>query len=155
IYRARTILFVPFMVGIAHLTSCAVMLYRYEELAGFRWVLAPAFLAVRLLLGSSALFRRRACFAFSAQLYALGATLAMLCVVVITGGFAVSPFTVMLPLVVVFTFIMASIRIALLWASLGLLMWGIGINLTHIDYPNLIAEDWLRITGMITVVNAG
>src|SRR5690606_41933447 len=55
-------------------------------------------------------------------------TLAISCLVMVTGGFGRAIFLSHWPLVVIFTFIMAGFRPACLWGLVGLGLWLAGID---------------------------
>jgi len=155
LYRARVMLSIPFAVGLAHLFSCVAMYQNLEQLGPMGWVLWMALLASALLFLSVGLFRRNASFLLCTNIYALGATLALLSVIMTTGGFAESPFVILLPLMVLFVFIMAKITTALAWAAIGLALWWGGVSLDDRVYPNLIPVEWMERAGKATVLNAG
>lgn len=155
LYRARVMLCVPFAVGLSHIYSCVIMFQNRPLLEPMSWVLWVGVLGAVLLFASVALFRRTAAFLMCTNIYALGATLSLLSVIIVTGGFPESPFVVLLPLMVLFVFIMAKITTAIAWASIALVLWWIGVTLGDRGYPNLIPDEWMESTGKGTVLNAG
>ncbi len=156
LFRARVTLIIPFTVGISHLYSCVAIYRRIDQLGPFGWTFWLAVAASSLLLISVVVFRRTGSFGLSANLYALGATLAVVSVVLVTGGFRSSPFSILLPLVVLFTFIMASMGMAFFWACVGLGVWSVGQLIGGVDtYPDMVPAEWGHRVTVVTVVNAG
>ncbi len=155
LYRARVMVLIPLGVGLANMSTC-VLLYRHLETLGpYAWVFWVSLLSTLLLLYSVLLFLRTGALGAAANIYALGATLSVVSVVLATGGFEESPLIIMLPLVMIFTFIMTNMGTALFWAGAGLLVWLVGIQVDGLQPPNLIPPEWRRAALIATVVNAG
>ena len=154
LYKARVLIIVPLMTGLCHLASSLYMLSHRDQLGAFGavpWVSAGAAL---LLLITVCLFRRQGSFFQAAHLYGFAGTLAISCLVLVTGGFGRSIILAHWPLIVIFTFIMAGFRPACLWTLVGLGLWCVGMLAGDAAFPNLLTPEAERIGHLISIAVA-
>jgi len=154
LYKARVLIIVPILTGLTHLACSLYMLGRADELGALAAVPWVSALAASLLLITVGLFRRQGSFVQAAHLYGFAGTLAISCLVMVTGGFGRSIFLSHWPLVVIFTFIMAGFRPACLWGLVGLGLWLAGMWVGDGAFPNLLSPAAEAVAHRVAMVVA-
>ncbi|MCK9506654.1 MAG: GGDEF domain-containing protein [Porticoccaceae bacterium] len=154
LYKARILICTSLVMGLVCTLLTLFVAQHSNELGSFQVITWLSALAAMLMLAVLPLFHRTGSFVLASNLYGFAATLAMLCALSVTGGVHQSPLVSLWPLIIIFTFIMAGMKTATLWALVALSLWLAAMVMAPGDFPSLLSLASVRAAYLLSVVAA-
>lgn len=155
LYKARVLVGVTLLSGLYHAPSTVHIFQSRGQLAHLEILPWLSMLAVLMLLVAPWIFRRTGSFGLTANLYGFAATLAMISLVAISGGYGASPALPQWPLVVIFSFIMAGWRTACFWGLMAMALWLATAGFDNSLFINVLPAETMQIVSTGSILLAG
>ncbi len=154
LHQCRVLVGVSLASGLSLAHSTLRMFQFRDQLAHLDMLLWVSVFAAVLLLSMPWIFQRTGSFSLAANLYGLATTLAMVCLVAMTGGFDASPLLPQWPLFTFFVFIMAGWRSALFWGLVAMGLWLAGTSADTALAVNVLNPETLHFAYISSIVLA-
>lgn len=154
-YKARVLVVVPLISGVNYIVLSLGIFLLTEQLGLLYYVTWLSLLALVLFFSIPVVFFITSSFVFAANLFGFAATLAIYCVIAVTGGPQTTPIASHLPLIAVFIFMMTGLKIAVFWGVVELVLWLTAMAAQNFWAPSYVAPDVIYQAKLVSVASAG